>query len=88
MLKFYNLGSGDRTVWELKEDHNQILIPYSDIAFEAELLYGLYLKTIGHSFLTRGDVSRLLISFANSLDLDQDRQNVGPDLDQNRLTLR
>ena len=30
---------------------------------------------------------RLLISFANSLDPDQDRQNVGPDLDPNRLTL-
>ena len=30
---------------------------------------------------------RLLISFANSLDPDQDRQNVGPDLDPNGLTL-
>ena len=29
---------------------------------------------------------RLLITFANSLDPDQDRQNVGPDLDPNRLT--
>ena len=29
----------------------------------------------------------LLISFANSLDSDQDRQNVGPDLDPNRLTV-
>ena len=29
----------------------------------------------------------LLIAFANSSDPDQDRQNVGPDLDPNRLTL-
>ena len=28
---------------------------------------------------------RLVITFANSLDPDQDRQNVGPDLDRNRL---
>ena len=30
---------------------------------------------------------RLLIIFANSLDPDQDQQNVGPDLDPNCLTL-
>ena len=29
----------------------------------------------------------LLITFANSLDADQDRQNVGPDLDPTCLTL-
>ena len=29
--------------------------------------------------------SRLLIAFANSLVQDQDRQNVGPDLDPNFL---
>ena len=32
--------------------------------------------------------SRLLITFANSLDLDQDQHSVGPDLDPNRLTLQ
>ena len=31
--------------------------------------------------------SLLLFTFANSLDPDQDRQNVGPDLDPNCLTL-
>ena len=31
--------------------------------------------------------SCLLITFATSLDPDQDRQNVGPDLDPNHLTL-
>ena len=30
---------------------------------------------------------RLMITNTNSLDPDQDRQNVGPDLDPNRLTL-
>ena len=30
---------------------------------------------------------RLLIAFANSLDPDEARQNVGPDLDPNCLTL-
>ena len=30
-----------------------------------------------------GKICRLLIIFANSLDPDQDRQNVGPDLDPN-----
>ena len=34
-----------------------------------------------------GDFSRLLVIFANNLNPDQDRQNVGPDLDSNRLTL-
>ena len=31
--------------------------------------------------------SQLLITFANSLDPYQDRQNVSPDLDPNSLTL-
>ena len=41
-----------------------------------------------NSFLARGDLCDLLITFANSLDPDQDGQNVGPDLDSNCLTLR
>ena len=35
-----------------------------------------------NSFLVSGDFCRLLIIFVNSLDQDQARQNVGPDLDQ------
>ena len=34
-----------------------------------------------------GDVCRLLITFAYSLNPDHDRQNVGPDLDPDPLTL-
>ena len=37
-----------------------------------------------NSFLASGDFCHLLITFANSLDPDQ---NVGPDLDQNCLSL-
>ena len=39
-----------------------------------------------NSLPTRGDFSCLLITFANSLDPDQARQSVGPDLDPNCLT--
>ena len=40
-----------------------------------------------NSLLASGDFCRLLMIFANSLDPDQDRQNVGPDLGPNILTL-
>ena len=40
-----------------------------------------------HSFLASGDFCFLLLTFANSLDPDQDRQNVSPGLDPNHLTL-
>ena len=40
-----------------------------------------------NSFPASGDFDHLLITFANSLDPDQARQNVGPDLDPNCLTL-
>ena len=39
-----------------------------------------------NSFFASGDC-RLLITIANSLDQDQDRHNVGPDLDPNCLIL-
>ena len=38
-------------------------------------------------FLASDDLCGVLINFANSLDPDQQRQNVGPDLDPNRSTL-
>ena len=40
-----------------------------------------------NSLLARSDLCSLLIVFANSLDSDQDGQNVGRDLDPNCLTL-
>ena len=39
------------------------------------------------SFLASGDFCLLLKTFANSLDPDQDQQNVGPDRGPNSLTL-
>ena len=39
------------------------------------------------TFLLLVKTYRLLITFANSLDLDQDRRNVSPDRDPNSLTL-
>ena len=45
----------------------------------------LYLNC--NSFLARGDFCHLLITFASILDPEQDRQNVGSDLDSNCLTL-
>ena len=36
---------------------------------------------------TSGNFCHLLITFANSFDPDQARQNVGPDLDPNCLTM-
>ena len=39
-----------------------------------------------NSCLASGDFCRLLITFANSLDPDQDRQYVGPDQGPDRLT--
>ena len=39
------------------------------------------------TLLASGDLCRMLTTFANSLDPDRDRQNVGPDLDPSCLTL-
>ena len=39
-----------------------------------------------NSLPASGDFCHLLIAFANSLDPDQARQNVGPNLDPNCLT--
>ena len=40
------------------------------------------------SFLPSVDICHLLITFTNRLDRDQDRQNIGPDLDSNCLALK
>ena len=40
-----------------------------------------------NSLSVRGNFCRLLTTFANSLDPDQARHNVWPDLDPNCLTL-
>ena len=49
-------------------------------------IYKVWMHMIIDSFLASGDFCCQLITFANSLDPDQDRQHVGPDLDPNCLT--
>ena len=45
-------------------------------------MYVLTLSLLATTF------SCLLVMFANSLDPDQDRQNISPDLNPNQLTLK
>ena len=46
-----------------------------------------HMLSVIYSFPTSDHFCLLLITFANSLYPDQARQNVGPDLDRNCLTL-
>ena len=46
----------------------------------------LQFGSIYNSLLASGDVCRVLITLANSLDPDQVRRSVGPGLNQNCLT--
>ena len=46
-----------------------------------------FIKAHRVSFLASVDFCHLLITFTNSLDIDEDRQNAGRDLDPNSLTL-
>ena len=59
----------------------QLVCPYIHYAYSI-----IYVAPF-NSFPGSGDLCRLLITFANSLDPGQDRQNVYPDLDPNCLTL-
>ena len=43
--------------------------------------------SVFNALFTSSDLCHLLIAFANSLDPDQARQNVGPDPDPNCLTV-
>ena len=52
-----------------------------------QLMYQLFVMSKFNSFFASSDFCLLLIIFTNSLDPDQDRQNVGPDIDPNCLTL-
>ena len=65
-------------------------LKFSDLLSETHIFFYLALgqKTHQHnSFLAIGDFCHLLITFANSLDPDQDQQNIDPVLDPNGLTL-
>ena len=53
-----------------------------------QLHFRLTVKVVTLSLLVATFVVYILISFANSLDSDQDGQNVGSDLDSNYLSLK
>ena len=66
------------------------LILALEVAFFSKLIIvdkdGL-IRIISWIYHFRAATSGLLITFTNSLDPDQDRPSVGPDLDPNSLTL-
>ena len=66
-----------------RNDINDVVGRWGDVSI---LL--VFIELFFNSFLASSNFCHLLITFANSLDTDQDRQNVGCDLDQNCLALR
>ena len=64
---------------------------YFDIICQVDIFYilKLFINIAIYliSYLASSYFIHLLITFANSLNPDQDRQNVGPDLDPNHLML-
>ena len=60
---------------------------WSGSALFAKTGHVVFSKRRVNSFPASGNFCHLLITFANSLDQDQARQNVGPDLGPNCLTL-
>ena len=70
----------------LKDEHEKLdMLKVHLTKAETASRKGLF--KILSSFLYSGNFCNLLVTFANSLDPDQDRQNIGLDLDPNRLTL-
>ena len=66
---------------------NRFLPALENASDRLELLISVYLKNNIIFIKKIIYLCHLLITFANSLDPDQARQNVGPDLDPNCLTL-
>ena len=84
---FHGEGELDSLPWEATVEY----ILEAQVIDANELMVIIltnYLKisSVFNSLPTSGDFCHLLITFANSLDPDQARQNVGPDLDSNCLT--
>ena len=50
-------------------------------------VFTVHVDCLINYFVASRDFCYLMITFANSLDPDQDRQNVGPDQGSNLLTL-
>ena len=64
-----------------QDGHHNGFFFYSDIT-----IFSLIVHTKSNCFLASGDFCHLLITFANSLDPDQDGHSVHPELDRNHLT--
>ena len=58
-----------------------------NVSSAAVVIGALRVKQTFNSFLASGDICRVLKTFADYLDRDQDQQNVSPDLIQYCLTL-
>ena len=72
----------------IKEDPSKLIKTRNCKYFASKQFFCLVLYLLLYnSFLDSGDFCCLLINFANSLDPDQDQQEVGPDLDPKHLTL-
>ena len=99
-VKYFYIGPLDERTYQncitdyIKTGHNSglkmfwadiCLFMFFMILFNS-FLYSL-IPRFPHCFLDSGDFNCLVITFANSLFPDQNRQNVGPDLDTDRLTL-
>ena len=66
-------------------------LPFCFWGDETDVFFFIHFLDKRYPLKSRLDIGKfchLMIIFANSLDPDQDRQNVGPDLDPNCLTLR
>ena len=74
-------------IFLLPEEQSEQTKEQSDYEKKKEQSKCDFLLKTNNSFLASRDFCRLLITFTNSLNPDQDRQNVGPDLDPNCLTL-
>ena len=75
--------------WNIKERCNKLRLSCIWSHFTAFAELWVHGNRLTLSLLAaRGNFCHLLISFANSLDPDQDRHNVCPDLDPNCLTTR
>ena len=70
----------------LSRSMSVLVVVFIYMFYNQMILHGFCLIVFNH-FPTNGDFCRLLITFVNSLDPDQDQQNARPDLDPNCLTL-
>ena len=81
----FEKSADDKKAWKIST--KAFIISLSKF-IPALSIYGTYSNPNLNSFFVSGDLlSQQLITSANSLDPDQDQQNVGPGLDPNLLPL-